>query len=109
MRPIRLAGVVAAVLLLVASHARAECRTWVLWVQTPRERGLRGWWNGAQWTPNSTYESKEACDNAHVIKYERGPGGKLVRKDDPVAGKRGLGTNWRCLSDTVDPRPRGKH
>lgn len=52
--------------------------------------------------------TKEACDNAHTIKWERGKDGKPAMKDDPLAGKRGLGTNWRCLPDTVDLRgPKG--
>jgi len=93
--------------LLTAAPASAEC-AWVLWTQK-KEPGWRGWWSGPLWVADSAYPSKEACDNLNVVRWEMGQDGKPkpVAKD-PLAGKRGLGTSWTCLPDTVDPRgPKG--
>src|SRR5262245_55154716 len=86
----------------IATTAHAEC-AWVLWSEQ-KEGGWSSWWHGTRWTPDSAYASKQDCDNAHVIHFDRGKDGQLVKREDPLAGKRGLGTNWRCLPDTVDPR-----
>jgi len=40
---------------------RASKERWVLWTHTT-EPGLRGWWSGAIWMPNSAYETKEQCE-----------------------------------------------
>src|SRR5207245_11662293 len=81
--------------LLLTTSASAEC-AWVLWTQT-KDSGWRGWWSGPRWVADSAYTSKEACDNAHVIRWARGQDGKPVAKDAPYRARRGLGPNWPCL------------
>jgi hypothetical protein len=57
MRSIRLAGVVAGVLLIVAGEARAEC-AWVLWSQTFITASMKE----PQLTPMAAYGSKADCE-----------------------------------------------
>jgi hypothetical protein len=78
------------VVLLARRHRPARVEEGALWTHTT-EPGLRGWWSGAIWMPNSAYETKEQCESSSDI--------------DHSATKAG----WRCLPDTVDPRgPKGK-
>jgi hypothetical protein len=98
-----LALVTLAVLTLAPMQAWAEC-AWVLWAEE-RDAGLRGWWNGPRWMPDSGFQSREACERfTAVVVRGLDKDGKPIMEKDPLEGRRGLGTKWRCLPDTIDPR-----
>jgi len=103
MRLARRASLLVAFYLLISAAPATAERAWVLWAEI-RQPGLRGWWNGPQWVPDSAYESREACERYTATRVDRDKSGKLVFEKDPLEGRRGLGTGWRCLPDTVDPR-----
>ena len=110
------AGIVAAVLLLVASHAWAEC-AWMLWMEgtgTLREQTEK------VWEVYDTTESQQGCKARLPAAREamaimlRGTGDEVsVLSGGTVRRLRKNGAEifyrFQCLPDTVDPRgPKAK-
>jgi len=92
------AGIVAAVLLLVASQAWAEC-AWVLWM-TAHKISADGKPAMEITMPYDGYTNKHECDRA----LERSESREEQRRKQDASLQR----FFVCLPDTIDPRgPKG--
>lgn len=107
MQRIRIASAIAAVLLLVAAEARAEC-AWVLWhvratvVDSKVPFALTEYRVEGAWYPAKGFEAAKDCDAA-LKEADSAEFDNMLRRKD-------LGRYlYRCLPDTIDPRgPKGK-
>jgi len=103
------AGIVAAMLLLVAGEARAEC-AWVLWVTnterqgTPRTEIASTYWTADECTAAIDEQDRafRSRDAAVVLKQARTTLHLHFRNKDGTIANTAL--SWLCAPDTVDPR-----
>jgi hypothetical protein len=133
MKRAHLAGVVAAVLLIVGGEAGAGC-AWVLWAELKIiEMNEKNGAHAPEWQIDDAFTSRDACLAAVRRDIESRmavqPAGTIRRNwstsepRQPGSGRTALDggmifilmsedrimeRSYRCLPDTVDPRPRGK-